>query len=137
MRHTRRVVTGLACFLVAAVSFGDCTSIQPLKEELKNSDAVIIGTVTSSRVVAQSWYTFDGTEYLLHVDQKIKGKRSEEMTVFSEHSEDGYDLEAGRQYLLFLSDNYGHWVVNRCGNSGTMEQEGKVIKELVHLAGND
>jgi hypothetical protein len=137
LRHTRRIVTGLACVLFAAVSFGDCTSIQPLKEELTNSDAVIIGTVTSSSLVPQSWYTFDGTNYLVHVDQKIKGKRTEEMTIFSEHSEDGYDLQAGKQYLLFLSDNYGHWMVNRCGNSGTMDQEQKVIKELVHLAGND
>ena len=137
MRHTRRVVTGMACVLAAAVCFGECTSIQPLKEELKNSDAVIIGTVTSSRLVPQSWYAFDGTDYLVHVDQKIKGKRTEEMTIFSEHIENGYDLQAGRQYLLFLSDDYGHWVVNRCGNSGTMDQEEKVIRELVHLAGND
>ena len=88
-------------------------------------------------MVPQSWYAFDGTDYAVHVDQTIKGKRSAEITIFSEHSEDGYDLQVGTQYLLFLSRNYDHWVVNKCGNSGMMDQEGSVIKELIHLTGND
>jgi hypothetical protein len=135
--RTTRVATGLACVLFAAASFGDCTNTLPLKQELKNSEAVIIGTVMSSRQVPQSWYTFDGTNFLVRIDQTIKGKRSGEIMIFSEHSEDGYDLEAGRQYLLFLTLNYEYWVVNKCGNSGMMDQEGKVIKQLIHLAGND
>jgi hypothetical protein len=133
----KRVATGVACVLFAAASFGDCANTLPLKQELKNSEVVIIGTVMSSRQVPQSWYTFDGTDFLVHIDQTIKGKRSEEITIFSEHSEDGYDLQAGKQYLLFLTNNYQHWVVNRCGNSGIMDQESKVIKEMIHVIGND
>ena len=137
MSSVRRIATGLVVTLFATVSLADCADTLALKQEFKDSEAVIIGTVTSSRLVPQSWYTFDGTDYVVHVDQTIKGKRSEEITIFSEHSEDGYDLQGGRQYLLFLSHNYEHWVVNRCGNSGTMDQEGKVIKELIYLTGND
>jgi hypothetical protein len=136
LRRTKRVATGLACVLFATVSFGDCTNTLALKQELNNSEAVIIGTVISSRQVPQSWYTFEGTDFLVHVDQTIKGKRSREITIFSENSVDGYDLQAGRQYLLFLSHNYEHWVVNKCGNSGTIDEEGKVIKELEHLFDN-
>ena len=137
MRGTRRVILGLACIFSATVSLAQCADTVALKEELKDSEAVIIATVTASSPVPQSWYTFEGINYVVHVDQTIKGKRSEEITIFSEHSQDGYDLKEGTQYLLFLSHNYDHWVVNQCGNSGTMDQHGKVIKGLIHLTNND
>jgi len=135
-RRTRRVATRLACFLFAAVSFGECTNPLPVKKEFKDSEAVIIGTVMSSRPAPQSWYTFDGTEYVVQISQTVKGKRSGEITIFSEHTADSYDLQVGKEYLLFLTTNYQRWVVNKCGNSGTIDQEGKVIKELEHLFDN-
>jgi hypothetical protein len=109
----------------------------PVKKEFKESEAVIIGTVTSSHQAPQSWYAFDGTEYVVQISQTVKGKKSGEITIFSEHTaEGGYDLKVGQDYLLFLNTNYQHWVVNKCGNSGTIDQEGKVIKELEHLFDN-
>ena len=135
-RATKRVVTRLTCFLFAAVSFGECTSPLPVKKEFKESEAVIIGTVTSSHQAPQSWYAFDGTEYVVQINQTVKGKKSGEITIFSEHTADSYDLQVGKEYLLFLTTNYQHWVVNKCGNSGTIDQEGKVIKELMHLFDN-
>jgi hypothetical protein len=135
-RRTNRVATRLACLLFAAVSFGECTNPLPVKKEFKDSDAVIIGTVMSSRPAPQSWYTFDGTEFVVQIIQTVKGKRSGEITLFSEHTGDGYDLQVGKEYLLFLTNNYQRWVVNKCGNSGTIDQEGKVIKELEHLFDN-
>jgi hypothetical protein len=135
-RRTKRVATRLACFLFAAASFGECTTPLPVKKEFKDSEAVIIGTVMSSRLAPQSWYTFDGTEFVVQIDQTVKGKQSGEITIFSEHSDAGYNLEVGKEYLLFLSTNYQRWVVNKCGNSGTVDQEDKVIKELEHLFDN-
>ena len=135
-RRTRRVATRLACFLFAVVSFGECTNPLPVKKEFKDSEAVIIGTVMSSRPAPQSWYTFDGTEYVVQISQTVKGKKSGEITIFSEHTADSYDLQVGKEYLLFLTTNYQRWVVNKCGNSGTIDQEGKVIKELEHLFDN-
>jgi hypothetical protein len=134
--RTKRVATRLACFLFAAVSFGECTNPLPVKKEFKDSEAVIIGTVMSSRPAPQSWYTFDGTEFVVQIIQTVKGKRSGEITIFSEHTGDAYDLQIGKEYLLFLTTNYQRWVVNKCGNSGTIDQDGKVIKELEHLFDN-
>jgi hypothetical protein len=134
--RTKRVVTRLACFLFTAVSFGECTNPLPVKKELKDSEAVIIGTVMSSHPAPQSWYTFDGTEYVVQISQTVKGKPSGEITIFSERSNAGYDLQVGKEYLLFLKTNYQRWVVNKCGNSGTIDEEGKVIKELEHLFDN-
>ena len=90
----------------------------PVSKEMKESQVVIIGTVMSSRQVPQSWDTLDGTEYVVHIDQKVKGKQSGEITIFSEHRDDAFILESGKQYLLFLTNNNQHWMVNTCGNSG-------------------
>ncbi len=98
---------------------------------------VVIGTVMSSRQVPQSWDTLDGTEYVVHIDQKVKGKQTGEITIFSEHTEDGLNLETGKQYLLFLTNNYQHWMANKCGNSGPLDEESTVIKQMVHAAHND
>ena len=93
---------------------------------------MIIGTVMSSRQVPQSWDALDGTEYVVHIDQKVKGKQSGEITIFSEHRDDAVVLESGKQYLLFLTNNNQHWVLNTCGNSGPMDEESGVIKQIVH-----
>jgi hypothetical protein len=133
----KRVATGLACAFFAAASFAACTNTMPVLDERKESQVIIVGTVVSSRQVPQSWDTLDGTDYVVHIDQKVKGKESGEITIFSEHSEDGFNLQAGKQYLLFLTNNYQHWVVNKCGNSGPIDEESSVIKQMVHAVGND
>ena len=108
----------------------------PVNDEMKESQVVVIGTVMSSRQVPQSWDSLDGTDYVVHIDQKVKGKQTGEITIFSEHSEDGFTLETGKQYLLFLTNNYQHWVTNKCGNSGPLDEKSKVIKQMVHAVGN-
>jgi hypothetical protein len=133
----KRVITGLACVFIATASFAACTDTVPVSQERKDSQAIIVGTVVSARQVPQSWDTFDGTDYVVHIDQKVKGKQTGEITIFSEHSEDGFELQPGKQYLLFLTNNNQHWVVNKCGNSGPVDDSSAVIKQMVHAAGND
>lgn len=108
-----------------------------VRQEYKFSQEILVGTVESARPVPQTWDTLDGTNYLVHIDQKVKGKQSGEITIFDEHSADGFKLQTGKQYLLFLSNNYQHWIVNKCGNSGELDQVGPVIKQMAHLLGND
>src|SRR5271156_1439248 len=110
----KRIATGLVCILSATVSFAaDCTNVRPVSQEMKDSEAIVIGTVTSSSVVPQSWDSLDGTAYVVHIDRKVKGKESGEITVFSEHSDHGFKMETGQKYLLFLTNNYQHWMVNQ------------------------
>ncbi len=109
----------------------------PVRQEYKQSQAIVIVTVESAQPVPQTWDSLDGTNYTVHVDQKVKGKQSGEMIIFDEHSEDGFKLQVGQQYLLFLNNNYQHWVVNKCGNSGPLDQEGAIIKQMAHMLGND
>ena len=109
----------------------------PVSQEMKESQVVVIGTVMSSRQVPQSWDSLDGTEYVVHIDQKVKGKQTGEITIFSEHTDNGLALQAGKQYLLFLTNNYTHWTINTCGNSGPVDDESSVIRQLVHGNSND
>ena len=137
MKRLATALAGMACTLLAATSLAECAQPMPVRQEYKQSEAVFIVTVNSSRPVPQSWDTLDGTNYTVHIDQKVKGKQSGEIVIFNEHSADGFNLQIGQQYLLFLSNNYQHWVVNKCGNSGPLDQEGAIIKQLAHMLGND
>jgi hypothetical protein len=129
-------VTGFVCFFFTAASFASCPSTLPVSKEMKDAQVVIIGTVMSSRQVPQSWDALDGTEYVVHIDQKVKGKQTGEITIFSEHRDDAVVLESGKQYLLFLTNNYQHWMVDVCGNSGPMDEASKVIRQMVHANGD-
>jgi hypothetical protein len=120
------------CIFSATVSFAACTKVTPVSQEMKDSEAIVIGTVMSSSQVPQSWDSLDGTAYVVHVDRKVKGKQSGEITVFSEHSDEGFKMETGQKYLLFLTNNYQHWKVNQCGNSGAMDEESPAVKRMVH-----
>jgi hypothetical protein len=133
----KQIAIGFVCVLFTTASYAACNNTTPASQEMKDSQSVIIGTVTSSRKVPQTWDLLDGTEYAVHIDQKVKGKQSNEMAVFIERVEDGVKLETGKQYLLFLTYNSQRWVVNNCGNSGPMDEESGAIKQMIHANGND
>jgi hypothetical protein len=133
----KRVATALAGTLFATISFAECSQTIPVPQEYKQAQSVVIGTVESARQVPQSWDTLDGTDYVVHIDQKVKGKQSGEITIFSEHGAQDFSLEVGKQYLLFLNNNYQHWQVLACGNSSTLDEAGPVIKQIAHMMGND
>jgi hypothetical protein len=124
--------------MFATISFAQCSQTLPVRQEYKQAQSVIIGTVMSVQQVPQSWDTLDGTNFTVHIDQKVKGKESGEITIFREHSDQKqFNLEVGKQYLLFLGNNYQHWQVLTCGNSSTLDDAGPVIKQLAHMMGND
>ena len=123
--------------MFATISFAQCAQTASATQEYKQAQSVIIGTVVSEQHVPQSWDTLDGINYDVHIDQKVKGKQTGEITIFNEHSARQFNLEVGRQYLLFLTNNYQHWQVLTCGNSGPLEDAGPVIKQLAHMMGND
>jgi hypothetical protein len=133
----KRVATGILCFFSTAASFAACSATIPVPKELKDSDSVIIGTVESSRLVPQSWDTLDGTEYVVHIDQKVKGKQSGEIKIFIEHTDDSVVLQSGTRYIFFLTNTNQHWMINKCGNTAPMDEAGDTIKKLIHAAGND
>src|ERR1700678_4481420 len=85
----KRVATGLACVFFATASFAACTNTMPVSQEMKDSQVVVIGTVVSSRQVPQSWDSLDGTDYVVHIDQKVKGKRTGGTSIFRDKSEHG------------------------------------------------
>lgn len=133
----KRFITAVFCTFVATMGRAECAKPPAAPAEYKQSQVVIIATVQSARPVPQTWDSLDGTDYLVHIDQKVKGKQSDEMTIFSEHSADGFSLEIGKQYLLFLNEKYQRWEVNSCGNSIALDQAAPVIKQLAHMMGND
>ncbi|MGC2401999.1 MAG: hypothetical protein WA510_19535 [Acidobacteriaceae bacterium] len=133
----KQIALGLVFIFSTAASFAACPGTTPVSQEMKASEAVVVGTVMSARMVPQAWDTLDGTEYLVHVDRKVKGKPSGDIKIFAEHTDNAVFLQSGTQYLFFLTNNNQHWMINQCGNSGPMSEEDQAIKRMVHAAGND
>lgn len=130
------------CLILALVAFAPsafaiCPAPPPAVQEYKQSPVVIVGTVESERPVPQSWDMFDGIDYTVRIDQKVKGRQSGTIIVFSERTDDRFAMQVGTQYLLFLHEKNDRWQVNTCGNSSSIENAGPVIKELGHWLGND
>lgn len=127
----------LALIASTPSAFAICPAPPPVVQEYKQSPVVIVGTVESARPVPQSWDMFDGTNFTIHIDQKVKGHQSGEIVVFSERTDDRFPLRIGTQYLLFLHEKYDRWQVNTCGNSSPVDSAGPVIKQLGHWLGNN
>ena len=132
----KRIVTGLVCVFSAAASFAACTSTipSPGEERLAGGDCRYR---VSSHLVPQSWDSLDGTEYVVHIDQKVKGKQTGEITIFSEHTENGFRLQV-RQTVPALShqqlpplDDQHVWQLR------PVDEGSSVIRQLVHGNGND
>jgi hypothetical protein len=136
-RGVKRIITGLLCVLSAASSYAACPATTPVPQEIKDSDAVVIGTVQSARMVPQTWDTLDGTEYTVQIDQKVKGKASGEIKILSERAEDSVPLVAGTRYLLFLTNNNQHWMINKCGNTSATDEESPAVRQVIHPSKND
>ena len=136
----KKLAIAMILCLSAASGFSQCrTDRVSAHKEKQLASSVIVGTVTAASPVPEAWDFLDGVNYTVRIDAKIHGKAraNTEVTVFSEHSEDGFNLQSGKQYLLFLNNNYQHWIVNKCGNSGPLDEETSVIKQMIHTAGND
>ena len=97
----KRVATGLVCVFSATVSFAACTNLTPVSQgdEGLGGHHPRHGDVFDQ--VPQSWDTLDGTAYVVHIDRKVKGKQSGEITIFSEHSDDGFKMESGKSTCSF------------------------------------
>lgn len=132
-----KLVSMIALIVFSPAAFAICPAPPPVIQEYKHSPVVIVGTVESERPVPQSWDMFDGTNFTIHIDQRVKGHQSGSIVVFSERTDDRFSMQVGTQYLLFLHEKYDRWQVNACGNSSSVENAGPVIKQLGHWLGNN
>lgn len=135
----KKLVMGPILVLIAGSpsALAICPAPPPVVQEYKHSKVVIVGTVESERPVPQSWDMFDGTDFTVHIDQKVKGHQDGTIVIFSERTDDRFPMKVGGQYLLFLHEKYDRWQVNTCGNSSSIANAGQVIQELGHWMGND
>jgi hypothetical protein len=105
--------------LNAAYGFSQCrTERVSQHQEIQDSEAVVLGTVTAAQPVPEAWDFLDGVNYTVHIDSKLHGKvHTTEVTVFSENSPRFFPMYVGQQYVLYLQPKWGRNQVDNCGNS--------------------
>jgi hypothetical protein len=129
----KNVAIALVLILSAASGYSQCTA-KPVdaRKEMRTSSAVIVGTVTDAKPVAESWDFFDGVSYTVHVDSTIHGKapHGSEIELFSENSPNFFPMSVGKHYVLYVQAQFDRYEVNNCGNSHQTDETAVLNSQL-------
>lgn len=104
--------------------------IKPRGEFFK-SDAVFVGTVTSSKYTSRD---VGGWFYRLYVDRVFRGPDEAEVTIYTEDSDIRFPLERKRTYLLFAYRRHGRLEIDSCGNSALLAVAAESVRSIEGLA---
>jgi hypothetical protein len=116
----KNAAIALVLILSAASGYSQCTDKRvDARKEMRESTAVIVGTVTEVNEVGESWDFFDGVTYSIHVESTIHGKAPHggDFKIFSENSKDFFPMSVGKRYVLYVRPQFDRYEVDNCGNS--------------------
>jgi hypothetical protein len=149
------VILACALFCPARAAYGYCSQPYPTVHcEFLNSDAVLVGTVLSVRVVPPgakpipsvpiAFSAIDGWAYQLSIQEVFRGPHTKTITVFTTNDDARVMLKKGDKVLLFASDpddpkltsefNSHFEIFNDCGNSAFAPKAQAAIRELRMLS---
>lgn len=117
-----------------------CMDHPSLEEEFKRSQFVFVGKVIAESVVDRGPEGTGGTNYIVEVQEPLRGKSPQKITIFSENSSGRFTMTKSQQYLLFIHSETVEaypkpvFSIYNCGHSGTLPQSQKVLNEVRRLA---
>jgi hypothetical protein len=144
-------IASLRCFILAlpivfgveaahAVCFYPHSTISgyklPLRVEVRNSQSIAVGTVTSVRAFQEGPSDPAGVSalvYTVDLSQELKGNVPKRITLRAENDSGGYRMARGETDLLFLTYLDGKFTVDACGNSTELPKGRKVVLEVSKL----
>jgi hypothetical protein len=98
--------------------------------EFLNSDAVFVGKVSSVTVAPPRGDEYDGWLYDLTVQELFRGPQTKIIQVFTENSSGRFQLDTGKQYLIFAYDYKGRLEIDNCGNSSEFPAVRPILRTL-------
>lgn len=103
-----------------------------MDQEVERSGEVIIGKVLGSRdVMSKDAPDIVGkTVYRVKVITTFKGIRQSRVEITSDNTSSRFNMDVGKQYLLFVQSFGDENLVDSCGNSGELIDKGDIIKHL-------
>lgn len=111
----------------------------PLKTEVKNSPAIIIGKVIHVQYVPPDPKDPDGVNsYLYTVKrlQELKGHVPLRVLLYATDDSGGYRMRLGETDLLFLTPLGTKFTADICGNSTELSKGENVVSEVRRLLAN-
>lgn len=131
----KAIATILVLVLGSAAGVAQCTSRRvSARDEIHNSSAVIMGTVTAAVPLAESWDFLDGVSYTVRVDTVLHGHVDRaEYHVFSENTPAAFPMTVGKHYVLYLRPQYDRYEINSCGNSHQTEEMEASANQLANV----
>ena len=125
----------LTAFLFASRSV--CLEGHPsVRAEFQKSLMVVIGTALAEQptVDAEGFLTL--TTYRVKVDEVLRGKPGDTVTVVSQNDTGRFPMDIGVQYLLFIFHGEKGLAVDNCGNSGSVREARDAVRVTRHLSHN-
>jgi hypothetical protein len=116
-----------------------CNQPQPrlVCAEFFDSQVVVEATLVRSNYIAPA-NDMDGHIYDMQTEKMLRGKISPLFQIWEENSSGRatFGWKPGRSYLLFLHSKMGDgWVLDGCGNSGSLSHATAALKEIDAIRG--
>jgi hypothetical protein len=106
---------------------------EPIAEEVRTADAIVIGRVLSKQGLQEDPTDPDGyTAYKVKIEviTRLKGNLPKVFVIRDENTSARYGMSTGEEHLLFVSGSSEDLWVNSCGNSSVMPK-GKLLVEQI------
>jgi len=94
---------------------------------------VIVGTVVTERVTAETKNLLEGVTYTVRIDEMLHGHAVKTVELFSENSSGRFPMEKEKAYLLFIYRALDRLAVDNCGNSGLLTEKKAVLSSVRQL----
>jgi hypothetical protein len=142
----RKMLLASILMCISSQLFAYCEGGYPnisLANEIAKADFIIIGKVTSRRIVVDPKEDPQGYEaelFQIKVNSILNGNPKQNiikpyLTVYNNNDSSRFVMDVGETYLLFVYDGMdGRWV-NSCGNSDTYKESAEKINTIKKLVG--
>ena len=104
-----------------------------LEQEVKISDAIVVGTVVHVQGLNEDKTDPDGWTsfiYSIRVTQVLRGHTPLDIVLKAPNDTGGYRMAADESHLLFLSKRGTFFIVDPCGNSRNLRKDQAVVDRV-------
>ena len=118
------------------ISLAVCMGGNPsVAEELSKASLVFTGKVREVYPVLDKVENFvEGYVYFIETNEFLKGTNIPVAVVYSENSSGRFDMEVGKEYLLFTENYENPITINNCGNSALFSVSKETILTIKNLS---
>ena len=110
-----------------------------VKEEFRDSDVVVFGTVLAERTVSspEDPEGFEETIYRFSPSRVFKGGAPRYIDLHSPNTSSRFPMTPGESYVVFARSTRDGFVIDSCGNSVEAKEDARLVADLAAIASAD